>query len=170
MIVIIIIIEGVSMILFLFFVNWIFLFSPFESGVCVSSPPHTHTPTPIGTLVGVGRLGYDVAISEDNFQQYERRADREMKVYSAHTQDRWSDCAVLLISPSQRKEGRKKRRGESSYIGFSIKWKTKEKRPRSLCSSTFRRPPFSPNNTKAYKHSLRNPGSAIGIVFLDFFF
>lgn len=94
------------------FVNWI-CFSSFGSGcVCVSSAPHTHTHPDAHRNFGrgVGRLGYDVAISEDNFQQYTQSwADRETKVYYTHTQDRWSDCAVLLISPSQRKEERKER-------------------------------------------------------------
>lgn len=70
----------------------------FSWWVGVFLPPHTdtHTPTPIGTLVGVGRLGYDVAISEDNFQQYARSwADREMKVYSTHTH-RIDDPIVLF--------------------------------------------------------------------------
>lgn len=78
-------------------------------------PPHTdtHTPTPIGTLVGVGRLGYDVAISEDNFQQYARSwADREMKVYSTHTHTGSMIRLCCFIDFAQPKEERKEGKEE----------------------------------------------------------
>jgi hypothetical protein len=77
-----------------------------------------------------------------------------------------------FIDFAQPQEGRKeeKKRREQLYRLFYQMENKRKTTKVSLQQHIFRPPPFSPNNTKAYKHSLRNPGSAIGIVFRFFFF
>lgn len=76
-----------------------------------------------------------------------------------------------FIDFAQPKEGKKEgKEEERAAIQTFLSNGKQKKNDQGLCSSTFRPPPFSPNNTKAYKHKFTQPWKRHRNCFLGSFF